>query len=88
MIDSGSTMISSAALVAVERASPQWLSAKAPAKPTTPIQTMRQASPRAGAPAGASSARAIGTRMAAPTTSRTRARNAGGRSSSTTRVTT
>ena len=88
MIDTGSTMMSSAALVAVERAMPQWPKAKAAAKPKTPMPTMRQVSPRPGGGAGRSSARAAGTRMAAPIISRARASIDGGTSSRATRVAT
>ena len=42
MREIGSTVMRSAALVAVERAMPQCERANAPAKPSTPIQTMRQ----------------------------------------------
>ena len=82
----GSTMMSSAPLLAVERASPQWLNAEAPAKPKMPIHTMRQASPRpTGRPAG-SIHRANGIRTAAPITRRAKASKDGGTVSSVRRV--
>src|SRR5262249_34186611 len=87
-MDSGSTMMSSAALVAVDRAIPQWLNAKAPAKPNTPIHTMRQASLPDGGGTGGDHAGLNGTRIAAPSTSLSSASSAGGTSSSTTRVAT
>jgi len=87
MIASGSTMMSSAAFVAVDRAIPQCANAKAPANPKTPIHAIRQASPRASV-AAPGRARLNGTRMPAPIISRISASSAGGTSSRAMRVAT
>ena len=86
---SGSTTISSAALVADEPAMPQCESAKAAAKPSAPIQNSRVPWPGSIRPAGVTVARRLsGTSTAAPMTRRSSARIVGGTSSRTTRVTT
>jgi hypothetical protein len=82
----GSTVISSAALLAVERSMPQLPRPNASAKPTTPIRAMRPWS-RAAIRAVRSPRQAQVTRITAPITERARPSIAGGTSSSTTRVT-
>ena len=84
--EAGSTVIRSAALLAVEWARPQLPSAKASVKPTTPVSARRQWSSRESL-AAASPRQAHGTRMSEPMVSRAMASVAGPMSSSTIRET-
>jgi hypothetical protein len=84
--DVGSTVISSAALLAVEWAIPQLPNAKASAKPTMPIRAIRQRSGREIR--WATSLRPVhATRIAAPISDRASPSVAGGTSASTMRIT-